>query len=53
MTPHIKFRPKVYCFKLIHDHKRNCERIGRSVAPLLMKAIADHIYKEILCKIKK
>lgn len=35
-------------FKLVGTYKQNCERIGRSVPPLMMKAIAENIYNEIL-----
>jgi len=31
---------------------QKCERLGRAVAPLMMKAIATHIYETILNKIK-
>jgi DNA (cytosine-5)-methyltransferase 1 len=29
-------------------YKQNCERMGRAVPPLMMKAVAEHIYKTIL-----
>lgn len=38
-------------FILNGSYKQNCERIGRSVPPLLMKALIDHLYKTILSKI--
>jgi DNA (cytosine-5)-methyltransferase 1 len=31
---------------------QKCERLGRAVAPLMMKAISEHIYETILKKIK-
>ena len=37
---------------LFTDKKNGCQRIGNSVPPLFMKAIAEHIRKEILDKIQ-
>jgi DNA (cytosine-5)-methyltransferase 1 len=36
-------------FILIGTENQQWERLGRSVPPLMMEAIASHIYKEILC----
>jgi DNA (cytosine-5)-methyltransferase 1 len=35
-------------FKLSGSYRKQWERIGRAVPPLMMKAIADHVYKNIL-----
>jgi DNA (cytosine-5)-methyltransferase 1 len=40
-------------FILTGNYKRKCERIGRAVPPLLMKAIAKEIQESILMQIKK
>lgn len=36
---------------LTGDYKRQIERLGRAVPPLMMKAIAETIAREILCKL--
>lgn len=38
-------------FKLTGTYEQQYERCGRMVPPLLMKAVAEHVYKEILCKL--
>jgi len=35
-------------FKLSGSYRKQWERIGRAVPPLMMKAIADHVYNNIL-----
>ena len=35
-------------FKLTGSYRKQWERIGRAVPPLMMKAIADHVYNTIL-----
>ena len=35
-------------FKLTGDHKQQSERVGRMVPPLMMKALAESIYKKVL-----
>lgn len=39
-------------FILTGTFQQQWERLGRMVPPLMMKAISEHVYKEILCKIK-
>jgi len=39
-------------FILTGTHSQQTERIGRMVPPLMMKAIAENIYKEVLSKLK-
>ncbi len=39
-------------FILNGTYKQNCERIGRSVPPLMMKAIIDNVFQNILQKIE-
>lgn len=39
-------------FILTGTYEQQWERLGRMVPPMMMKAIAENIYKEILCKIK-
>lgn len=38
-------------FILTGTYEQKWERLGRMVPPLMMKAIAENVYKEILCKI--
>lgn len=38
-------------FILTGNYQQQWERLGRMVPPLMMKAISENIYKEILCKI--
>lgn len=38
-------------FILTGTYKQQWERLGRMVPPLMMKAISENVYKEILCKI--
>jgi DNA (cytosine-5)-methyltransferase 1 len=38
-------------FKLTGSHSQQTERVGRMVPPLMMKAIAENIYKEVLSKL--
>ena len=35
-------------FKLTGDHKQQSERVGRMVPPLMMKALAESIYRKVL-----
>ena len=37
-------------FILTGDYEQQFERLARMVPPLMMKAIADNVFKEILCK---
>lgn len=39
-------------FILTGNFQQQWERLGRMVPPLMMKAVSETIYKEILCKIK-
>lgn len=39
-------------FILTGTFEQKWERLGRMVPPLMMKAISENVYKEILCKIK-
>lgn len=39
-------------FKLTGSLSQQWERLGRMVPPLMMKAVAETVYKEILCKTK-
>lgn len=38
-------------FELVGNFTQNCERIGRSVPPLMMKALAENIKTNILDKL--
>jgi DNA (cytosine-5)-methyltransferase 1 len=38
-------------FILTGSHSQQSERVGRMVPPLMMKAIAENIYKELLSKL--
>ena len=40
-------------FKLQGDFDQQAERIGRMVAPLMMKELSGNIYKNILCQLNK
>ena len=40
-------------FKLQGDFDQQAERIGRMVAPLMMKELSSNIYKNILCQLNK
>ena len=40
-------------FKLQGDFDQQAERVGRMVAPLMMKELSGNIYKNILCQLKK
>lgn len=40
-------------YKLTGSYKKQWERIGRAVPPLMMKAIAEHVYNTILKNINK
>jgi len=35
-------------FKLTGDHKQQSERVGRMVPPLMMKALAESVYRKVL-----
>ena len=40
-------------FKLQGDFDQQAERVGRMVAPLMMKELSGNIYKNILCQLNK
>ena len=40
-------------FKLQGDFDQQAERVGRMVAPLMMKELSSNIYKNILCQLNK
>lgn len=40
-------------FILTGEYSQQWERLGRMVPPIMMKQVAETIYKEILCKIKQ
>ena len=35
-------------FKLTGEHKKQSERIGRMVPPLMMKALSESVYEKVL-----